>query len=123
MNVKSLLVAASIAVATSNAFAADPSAASSQIAAQPASPSMIADASDDPNFSPPSTLTRAQVHSEVLAARAAGTLPGPGDDVDYPGFERREPTGRFDAAEHPYLTRVGHWFKSLHASTPVVGSN
>jgi hypothetical protein len=94
-------------------------AAAREIASQPASPSTIGDASD----STPSTLTRAQVHSEVLAARAAGTLPGPGDDVDYPASERRQPTGRFDAAEHPYLAKVGHWFQSVHASTPVVGSN
>jgi hypothetical protein len=111
MNVKSLLVAASIVVATSNAFAADSSATtpatSPDIASQPASPS---------------TLTRAQVHAEVLAARAAGTLPGPGDDVDYPS-ERGTPTGRFDAAAHPYLAKVGNWFKSLHASAPMVGSN
>lgn len=32
----------------------------------------------------PSSLTRAAVRREVLAARKDGTLPGPGDAVDYP---------------------------------------
>ena len=153
MNVKSVFVVAAIALATTSAFAAEstyvptpgesldypyvdnaqPSTVSRTAVRQAA---VAADAKHaltgeigadveayDDGATTPSTLTRAQVRSQVLEARANGTLPPPGDEPEYPALEGPAPAIHFDAANHPRLAKVDQWFKTHVERDAMSGSN
>jgi len=153
MNIKSVFVGAAIALAATSAFAAEstyvrtpgegldypyvdnsPSsnvsrstvrqAAVAQDAKHGLTGEIGADvAAFDDGAATPSTLTRAQVRSQVLAARADGTLPPAGDDPEYPAMQRPEPAVHFDAANHPRLAKVDQWFKTHVERVETSGSN
>jgi|GEM_PF-6648559 len=153
MNIKSIFVATTLALATTGAFAADTSyvrtpgegidypyvdstqgstvsrsavrqAAVAQDARHALSGEIGADveAFDDDTVAS-STLTRAQVRSQVLAARANGTLPAPGDEPNYPDVQAAAPTVRFDTADHPSLVKIDQWLKSRVERVATAGSN
>lgn len=140
MNTKSILVVATIVLATSNAFAAgtpgsldypyfDNSSSSTVSRSSVRNDARVGNATHELTgeagadiavseyVQSPSTVSRGQVRSDVLKARADGTLPRAGDLVDYPSAIATTPTGRFDAARHPRLAGIGHWFASLGKGT------
>jgi Domain of unknown function (DUF4148) len=70
-----------------------------------------------------STLTRAQVRAQVLAARADGTLPSAGDEPEYPAVLRPTQPVRFDASAHPTLVKIDQWVKTHVERVATAGSN
>lgn len=141
MNFKSAFVVAAIALVTTNAFAADPaftptpgesldypyfaksqqssvgrSTVRREAIAQDANHGLTGEIGFDKqafdNGGAASTLTRAQVRADVLAARADGTLPPTGEDPNYPESARDVPSLRFQSKGHPTLARFDQWVKS-----------